>query len=61
MGDLREIRLESDMNTELDFFFDNMAPFIYLANLQIEGFAKRQRRYRYLHRYSVRDGAKGDR
>ena len=41
MGDLREIQLEPDMNPEVEFLFDYGSPFSYLANLQIEGFAKR--------------------
>jgi 2-hydroxychromene-2-carboxylate isomerase len=36
-----EIRLEPDMNREVEFLFDYGSPFSYLANLQIEGFAKR--------------------
>jgi 2-hydroxychromene-2-carboxylate isomerase len=41
MGDLREIQLEPDMNPEVEFLFDDGSPFSCLANLQIEGFAKR--------------------
>jgi 2-hydroxychromene-2-carboxylate isomerase len=42
MGDLREIHLEpEDMNPKVEFLFDYASPFSYLANLQIEGFAKR--------------------
>src|SRR5271170_1317695 len=41
MGDLREIHLEPDMNPKVEFLFDYASPFSYLANLQIEGFAKR--------------------
>jgi 2-hydroxychromene-2-carboxylate isomerase len=41
IGDLREIQLETDMNREVEFLFDYGSPFSYLANLQIEGFAKR--------------------
>jgi 2-hydroxychromene-2-carboxylate isomerase len=41
MGDLREIHPEPDMNPEVEFLFDYASPFSYLANLQIEGFAKR--------------------
>src|ERR1700720_1301459 len=40
MGDLREIQLEPDMNPEVEFLFDYGSPFSYLANAQIEGFAK---------------------
>jgi 2-hydroxychromene-2-carboxylate isomerase len=40
MGDLREIQLEPDMNPEVEFLFDYGSPFSYLANVQIEGFAK---------------------
>jgi 2-hydroxychromene-2-carboxylate isomerase len=36
-----EIRPEPDMNREVEFLFDYGSPFSYLANLQIEGFAKR--------------------
>jgi 2-hydroxychromene-2-carboxylate isomerase len=42
MGDLRgNSTLEPDMNREVEFLFDDGSPFSYLANLQIEGFAKR--------------------
>jgi 2-hydroxychromene-2-carboxylate isomerase len=41
MGDLRKIQLEPDVNLEVEFLFDYGSPFSYLANLQIEGFAKR--------------------
>jgi 2-hydroxychromene-2-carboxylate isomerase len=41
MGDLREVHLEPDMNPKVEFLFDYASPFSYLANLQIEGFAKR--------------------
>jgi 2-hydroxychromene-2-carboxylate isomerase len=41
MGDLREIQLEPEMSPEVEFLFDYGSPFSYLANLQIEGFAKR--------------------
>src|SRR5260370_36373320 len=37
----RKFAVESDMNRELEFLFDYGSPFSYLANLQIEGFAKR--------------------
>jgi 2-hydroxychromene-2-carboxylate isomerase len=36
-----ENRPEPDMNREVEFLFDYGSPFSYLANLQIEGFAKR--------------------
>ena len=41
MGDLREMQLEPEMSPEVEFLFDYGSPFSYLANLQIEGFAKR--------------------
>jgi len=39
---LAHSRLEQDMNRQVEFLFDYGSPFSYLANLQIEGFAKRQ-------------------
>ena len=37
----RKFALEPDMNREVEFLFDYGSPFSYLANVQIEGFAKR--------------------
>jgi 2-hydroxychromene-2-carboxylate isomerase len=39
---LAHSRLEQGMNRQVEFLFDYGSPFSYLANPQIEGFAKRQ-------------------
>jgi 2-hydroxychromene-2-carboxylate isomerase len=49
------------MNGEVEFLFDYGSPFSYLANLQIEGFAKRNDAAVTNTPYSLRRGAQCDR
>jgi 2-hydroxychromene-2-carboxylate isomerase len=48
------------MNPEVEFLVDYGSPFSYLANLQIEGFAKRNGAA-VTYTYSARRGTQGDR
>jgi 2-hydroxychromene-2-carboxylate isomerase len=49
------------MNPEVEFLFDDVTPFSYLANLQIEGFAKRNGGAVTYTPIQLGRGAQGDR